>query len=522
MTESEGLATQPQQGYKTFLAVDLSDRQQRRCVIEMSPLPLEDEKFLISEVREKSSDKGVALDRRSKSVVHTPIRQRIQQRFKTLQQLSQQQPQIPQIYTYFYTSDACYLVRELITGIDLQQKICHEGVLPPAQVIQILSEILRVLVKLHDRNLTHQKIAPEHIILRENNLPVLVGFGNIERQLTTTDCQVQELPIETNESNDVAPNYSSNTDCQAKDIYSLGLTAIYLLTGKSPSDLSTLPTNKIYLPETITTITPDLAAIIKRAIELQASYSATEMLSDLQALPPFPSQNVNATESSLTSNKKREPKTQAIGINKLVVALSLLTVGVATIIVGLLFWQQERTWYRASDNPQPKDEELLRLPRPNVASRSVTVEPPEPVSVSPSQDIPIFVTGIPQNQLLEALGTPQAIARGFWGNSNALIYKNVVDDTVDVSYLVDINSGILRQTEIALAQTLGLKVMQQALSDLLQGKTNPAIEKGLRQVYQRQTDSYTFETEQLEGTIKRIREGKEDNVYIGIWDKDFH
>ena len=60
---------------------------------------------------------------------------------------------------------------------------------------------------------------------------------------------------------------------------------------------------------------------------------------------------------------------------------------------------------------------------------------------------------------------------------------------------------------------------EEILDNLLQGNLDPAIKQGLKRVYDRQINVYSFSVGNLEGSIERE---KDDNIYIGIWEANFH
>ena len=145
-------------------------------------------------------------------------------------------PQIPELYAYFTGNDGRqYLVQEYIEGQNLEQELKEEGVFNEAKIKHLLSEILPILEFIHSKQVIHRDIKPENIIRRKSdNKLILVDFGAakfvspLNRSMTGTIIGSAEY---------IAPEQGNGKAVNASDLYSLGVTCLYLLTGISPFDL---------------------------------------------------------------------------------------------------------------------------------------------------------------------------------------------------------------------------------------------------------------------------------------------
>ena len=113
------------------------------------------------------------------------------------------------------------------------------------EVKEILRNILLILEYVHSKGIVHRDIKPDNIILRfVDNKPVLIDFGAVKVTMNTVSS------ASGNSNNSIVigtPGFMSMEQMVdgpvfSSDLYSLGLTAIYLLTGKVPQDLPTEPT----------------------------------------------------------------------------------------------------------------------------------------------------------------------------------------------------------------------------------------------------------------------------------------
>lgn len=135
-----------------------------------------------------------------------------------------------------------------------------------------------------------------------------------------------------------------------------------------------------------------------------------------------------------------------------------------------------------------------------------------------SQSVPVFPTGTSRSTVEATLGKPNQDLRGAWGKTRAVVYK-LVPNKIDLGYLFDRNSKVLRQTEVSFAQSVDPQVMEATLNGLLDGQATEEIKQGLKQVQQGQSDNFSFKNGSVKGQIIR----QECNfIYISIWDENLH
>ena len=464
-----------------------------------------------------------------------------------LKQLSLRNSHLPQIYTYSNDARNYYTVRELIEGRTLEETIQDTGRFSAKEVRDILIELLPVLEYIHSNKIIHQNIKPKNIILRNGDrFPMLINFGSIKQIVATYGFYGDKQIFSTNNIYGYAPfELALGRPVPASDLYSLGLTAIYLLTAKHPVDLGTsFSLNNFKMPSIIASLDRDLARVINRAIKpnINDRYSsAQEMLDDLLQndfyngyhKPTEDRANSITTVSSNSiiqtpSNKvilKEDASHNAItflrdkGLNWWKIILS--SIGSLYILGNaIIFWYD---WNLSQNTVVPE------LSEPSTSLSPVETKLPQEqidnkASMLNSQsrdlvEIPILPTGTSKQELIDTLGQPNAVQKGYWSNSSALIYKNRANGSIDMGYLFDVNTDKLRQTEVAIAPSVGLGTIQNILNSLLQGNVDLSTNQALKNIYQRQADEYSFEVKNLKGSIERE---DDDHIYLGVWESDFH
>jgi len=284
--------------------------------------------------------------------IHQLVQRRFEREAAILEELGGVSKQIPTLYAYFKDGDQFYLVQECVTGETLSQKVKQNGCLRESEVRSILISLLEVLEYVHSKGIIHRDIKPDNIILRStDNKPVLIDFGAVRETMATV------LNSEGNVTSSIVvgtPGFMPNEQAAgrpvfASDLYSVGLTAIYLLMGKMPEQLAT----DSYTGENIwdrQIVSPNLAAILDKAIRFDVRErfsSARAMLNALQTtasplsskgLSFFeqPSESIPVTSESAVKSSKEN----GIFIGSILVAGGVIG---ASVIVGLLL----------TNSPQP-------------------------------------------------------------------------------------------------------------------------------------------------------------------------
>ena len=142
--------------------------------------------------------------------------------------------QIPNLLDYLTEESHQYLVQEYIDGYDLAKILAEQGTFKEAQIWQLLNSLLPVLEFIHQNEVIHRDIKPQNIIHSRNGKLYLVDFG-AAKVVTGTAILQTGTSIGTPEF--VAPEQSRGKATYSSDLYSLGTTCIYLLTGVSTFEL---------------------------------------------------------------------------------------------------------------------------------------------------------------------------------------------------------------------------------------------------------------------------------------------
>ena len=154
-------------------------------------------------------------------------------------------PQIPRLLDYFEDRQQFYLIQEFVKGDNLQQEIKKYGVLNEEKARQVLKEILIILRDIHIQKVIHRDIKPANIIRREiDNKLVLIAFGVVKNQIDSVGAGSPESALTAfavGTPGFAPPEQLAMRPVYASDVYALGVTCMYLMSGKSPKNMDCDP-----------------------------------------------------------------------------------------------------------------------------------------------------------------------------------------------------------------------------------------------------------------------------------------
>lgn len=256
---------------ETFLAEDIYLPSRRRCVIkQLKPMTNDPQMYQVTQ-------------------------QRFGREATILEKMGEGSKQIPKLYAYFSENGQFYLVQEWIEGQTITTIVEARGRLSETVVREIVVSLLSVLDYVHSEGIIHRDIKPDNIILRHSNgKPILIDFGAVKETIATVSYTKGIKPsIVLGTPGFMSPEQAAGRPSYSSDLYSLGLTAIYMLTGKLPQQLEIEPqTGQILWQQYALNISSALVGVLDKAVQSHPRdrYStAKKMLLDLHSSTSIPS-----------------------------------------------------------------------------------------------------------------------------------------------------------------------------------------------------------------------------------------
>jgi CheY-like chemotaxis protein/RIO-like serine/threonine protein kinase len=187
-----------------------------------------------------------------------------------------------------------YYVMEHVAGQDLEMMVKRNGPLPAARACEIVYQVAGALAEAHRHHLVHRNVEPANILVTEDGKVKLLDFG-LARQhqgrMTEPGTSLGTLEyISPEQAKD-----ASAVDIRA-DIYGLGATLFWCLTGKLPyaflgpqaRDLAVRLATPPQGPQTVRSEIPAaIDAVVVKMMALKPEERFTTPEEVMQALEPF-------------------------------------------------------------------------------------------------------------------------------------------------------------------------------------------------------------------------------------------
>ena len=155
-------------------------------------------------------------------------------------------PNIVTAYDANQANDRLYLVMEFVNGPNLQELVQQRGPLPVGQACDVIRQAAQGLQYAHELGMVHRDIKPANLLVHRNGaggcVVKILDFGLARLSEPTTDALRTDESIPANESavmgtpDFLSPEQARNlhsVDIRS-DLYGLGCTFFYLLTGQVP------------------------------------------------------------------------------------------------------------------------------------------------------------------------------------------------------------------------------------------------------------------------------------------------
>lgn len=167
---------------------------------------------------------------------------------------------------YFFEDHRCFLVLEHVKGKTLRQMVEDDGAIVESQVRALGSQMCKILKYLHEKGIIHRDFTPDNLIVTASGALKLIDFNVAQEVQSRTTGSIAGkhayLPPE---------QFRGKATFQS-DIYALGATLHYLLTGSDPSPITQSSPRKI-----LQEVSEQMDAVVQKCTALQCGQRADDL-----------------------------------------------------------------------------------------------------------------------------------------------------------------------------------------------------------------------------------------------------
>ena len=203
---------------------------------------------------------------------------------KTIARLNH--PNIIHIHDVFEENNTAYYVMEYIEGESLSSLVRTRGALSEAEAVRYIRSVAEALGYIHERKIMHLDIKPANVMLNsEDGQVVVIDFG-LSKQYDEEGNQTSSTPVGISAGFAPMEQYQQGGVKEFSpetDIYSLGATLYYLVTGQVPPQAVCVADEG--LPELPAHLSSGVRNAIERSMTFQRKHrphSAKEFLALLE------------------------------------------------------------------------------------------------------------------------------------------------------------------------------------------------------------------------------------------------
>ena len=144
-------------------------------------------------------------------------------------------PNIVAVYLLGEHEGRNYIVQEYVSGGNLREFINRKGPPDVSRAVQILKQTASALQAAHAQGIVHRDIKPENILLTQQGDVKVADFGLAQLTLEGERVNLTQEGVTMGTPLYMSPEQVSASQIDARsDLYSLGVTAYHLLSGKPP------------------------------------------------------------------------------------------------------------------------------------------------------------------------------------------------------------------------------------------------------------------------------------------------
>jgi predicted Ser/Thr protein kinase len=250
--------------------------------------------------RDVALDRPVAIKLLPAALADQPdLRERFLREARTAAKLSH--PNIVPIHLVEAHDSTVFFVMTYVDGETLGQRVRRAGKLPASQVTRIVQEVAWALAYAHLRGIVHRDVKPDNILIDKDSGRAMVTDFGIARVADANTMSGSGEVVGT--AHYMSPEQASGEAVDGRsDLFSLGITAFFALTGQLPFDGPHLPaivTRIVTTPSPrVAEFRPETPAALSAAIDRCLAKSPADRFATGEELAAAVGLGVERTETA--------------------------------------------------------------------------------------------------------------------------------------------------------------------------------------------------------------------------------
>lgn len=214
-------------------------------------------------------------------------------------------PGVVEVIDIFDENNTSYMVMPFIEGPSLQSIVEKNGPMSYPEAVNYMAQIASAVGYIHDHHILHRDIKPDNILVTSDYKAVLIDFGSA-REFIEDKTQAYTSMV----SHGYAPTEQYTRTSRKgsySDIYSLGATLYFILTGRVPLEAAARLTEELVEPQKLnSTIPPEGNRTILKAMNLKKEdryQSVRDFMDDLKNVHKVPAEKQMEAKPKLRNNR---------------------------------------------------------------------------------------------------------------------------------------------------------------------------------------------------------------------------
>lgn len=275
-------------------------------------------------------------------------------------------PNIVKVLEYFEANNTAYMVMEFVDGKNLKDFVKERNRLDESEALPIFSQLMDATKAIHEKSFLHRDIKPDNVLITPQGKAVLIDFGTAKFHDSKNDNGNTSTLVLLSHGYAPPEQYSGkHKKGNYTDIYALGATLYFMLTGEKPEQATDRTINEL---KPITAINPNVSKQVESAV-----------IKAMELIPRNRYQQVGDMEKVLKVKQTKAPSPYTKRIDNIVkFFLITLAVGlIATVWKNRLDSKPTTTTWNELSSEKDANEKLAEHERLKSEKERIEIEQDE-------------------------------------------------------------------------------------------------------------------------------------------------